>query len=122
MIKIDGIDYNVPIASLTRTADFLDKFAERTADGVLHRDLIGVYYNYEIEFGRAPSMAEYTLLYQKLTEPEEFHTITLPDEDGDLTFSGYVSGIRDELIRIRGSERYWMKLSCSVVAQSPSRT
>lgn len=122
MITIDGTTYNVPIASLSRTADFLDRFAERTADGVLHRDLIGVYYNYEIEFGRAPSMQEYTRLYQKLTEPQEFHTIILPDEDGDLTFSGYIAEIKDELIRIKGSTRFWMKLSCSMVAQSPART
>jgi len=50
MIIIDGIKYDMPIASMKANADMLDKYAERTVDGVLHRELIGVYDNYEIEF------------------------------------------------------------------------
>ena len=36
MITIDGIDYDIPVISITRKADFLSKFAERTEDGILH--------------------------------------------------------------------------------------
>ena len=50
MIVIDSIDYDIPIVSLSGQADMLDKYAERTVDGVLHRELIGVYDNYEIQF------------------------------------------------------------------------
>ena len=41
-IKIDGISYDVPLVSIKRTAEFLDKYAERTEDGDLKRELIGV--------------------------------------------------------------------------------
>ena len=120
-ITIDGVTYNVPVTSIKRSADFLDKFAERTADGVLHREIIGVYFNYKLQFGQA-SMVDYAALWDKLTEPVEFHTVVIPDEDGDLTFTAYFSGISDELVRVSGSTRYWKNLIVNFIAQEPARS
>ena len=120
-ITIDGTVYNVPVISIKRTADFLDKFAERTVDGKLHRELIGVYFNYSIKFGQA-TMTDYSLLWAKLTEPVEFHTIIIPDEDGDLTFSAYFSGISDEMVKVAGATRYWKNLVVNFIAREPART
>ena len=122
LITIDSTTYNVPVVAITRTADFLDKFAERTEDGVLHRELIGVYFNYTIQFGQAP-MADYALLWAKLTEAEEFHRVILPDEDGQtLEFYAYFAGISDKLVRVVGSTRYWKDLKVKFIAQSPAVT
>ncbi|MBG0770314.1 MAG: hypothetical protein H0S82_01320, partial [Anaerolineaceae bacterium] len=85
IVVIDGVTYQVPVISMKRKAEFLDKYAKRTADGTLHRELIGVYFNYQIQFGRGAT-AEYHRLWEKLTEPEEFHIVKVPDEDGFLTF------------------------------------
>lgn len=120
-ITIDGVVYNVPVISIKRSADFLDKYAERTVDGVLHRELIGVYFNYQIKFGQA-SMADYSLLWQKITEPEEFHTVIIPDEDGDLTFTAYFAGIKDEMVKVKGSNRFWKNLTINFIARSPARS
>lgn len=120
-ITIDGVTYNVPVRSIKRKADFLDKFAERTVDGVLHRELIGVYFNYQLQFGQA-SMTDYAALWEKLTEPEEFHTVVIPDEDGDLTFEAYFSNIADELVKVDGATRYWKNLTVNFIAQVPART
>lgn len=40
-ISIDGVEYMIPFVSIKREAPFLDKTAERTEDGELHRELIG---------------------------------------------------------------------------------
>lgn len=120
-ITIDGDTYEVPVISIKRTADFLDKFAERTVDGKLHRELIGVYFNYQLKFGQA-AMADYSALWEKLTEPEEFHTVVIPDEDGDLTFSAYFSGISDEMVKVSGESRYWKNLTVNFIAREPART
>ena len=120
-ITIDGVTYNVPVRSIKRTADFLDKFAERTVDGKLHRELIGVYFNYKLQFGQA-GMTDYAALWQKLTEPVEFHTIIIPDEDGDLTFTAYFSNVSDELVKVKGSGRYWKNLTANFIAREPART
>jgi hypothetical protein len=120
-ITIDGISYNVPVISIDRSADFLDKYAERTSDGKLKRELIGVYFNYQVKFGQAP-MADYTALWNKLTEPVEFHTVVVPDEDGNLTFVAYFSNVKDKLKRVAGSSRFWKDLSVNFIAQEPART
>lgn len=119
-ITIDENTYNVPVISLNRSADFLDKMAERTNDGVLHRELIGVFFNYQLKFGKA-SMADYALLYDKLTEPEEFHTVIVPTESGSVEFQAYFAGIKDNLKRIDGSLRYWTGLTVNFIAKEPGR-
>ena len=48
-IVIDGITFNIGVfADIKEAADFLDKFSNRTEDGDLKRELIGVYFNFLI--------------------------------------------------------------------------
>lgn len=120
-IIIDGETYNIPILSIKRKADFLDKYAERTADGVLHRELIGVYFNYQLKLGSTTDTTEYARLWEKLTEPEEFHTVIVPDEDGDYTFTAYFSNVGDELRRMKNAKNYWNSLTVNFIAKEPAR-
>ena len=122
MVVIDGEPYGVPVVSVKRTADFLDKYANRTEDGVLQRELIGVYFNYKLTFGPTSDTGEYARLWEKLTEPEEFHTVTVPDEAGDYTFTAYFSGVGDEMLRRYGEKNYWDNLTVSFTAQAPARS
>lgn len=122
-IVIDSTSYDIPILSIKRKAEFLDKYAERTEDGVLHRELIGVYFNYELAFGRTTDTTEYALLWAKLTEVEEFHTVTVPDFDGtggQYTFTAYFAGVSDELRRETASKTFWRNLVVNFIAQSPA--
>lgn len=120
-ITIDGVTYDVPVMEIKRKAEFLDKYAERTVDGKLHRELIGVYYNYYIKFGQA-TMADYAALWNKLTEPVEFHTVIVPDEDGDLTFTAYFASVADELVKVKSTNRFWKSLTAHFIAKEPART
>jgi len=118
-IIIDSITYNVPVISITRKADFLDKVAERTENGVLHRQLIGVYFNYQIKFGQTADVATYAALWQKLTEAVEFHTVTVPNESGNYTFTAYFSSVGDELRKSKSAINFWRNLTVNFIAQSP---
>lgn len=121
-VIIDTREYIVPVKKLTIRADALDKYAERTNDGVLHREMIGVYYNYEIEFASGYKYPdEYKLLWDKITEAKEFHDITLWDENGVHTFSGYFANPQNEILRIKGGITYWKSMSVSVVSKSPTK-
>lgn len=123
MITIDSVSYDIPILSIKRKAEFLDKYAERTEDGVLHRELIGVYFNYELQFGRTTDVAEYALLWNKLTEVEEFHEVSVPDFDGNgnqYTFTAYFSNVSDELRRETSAATFWKNLTVNFIAQSPA--
>ena len=119
-IVIDGTTYAIPVTSIKRNADFLDKYAERTEDGILHRELIGVYFNYTLRFGRSASASDYAALWNKLTEATEFHTVTVPDESGDFTFTAYFAGVSDEAIKIKGAVNFWNNLTVQFIAQEPA--
>lgn len=117
---IDGSQYQVNVEELTRTADFLDKCAERTESGELHRELIGVYINYKLKL-YCTDPQEYERLWQKLTEPVEFHMVTVPDGAGDYTFEAYFSGVGDRLLRQYGPRSYWTDLTVNFTAKRPAR-
>lgn len=120
-IVIDSITYDIPILSIKRKAEFLDKYAERTEDGVLHRELIGVYFNYELAFGRTHDTTEYAALWAKLTEVEEFHEVTVPNEDAaPFTFQAYFAGVSDELHKDTDAKTFWKNLVVNFIAQSPA--
>ncbi len=123
MIKIDGLEFDVPVIELSRKADFLDKFAKRTDDGGLQRELIGVYFNYQLKFGYVKNdtqAVEYQRLWNKLTEPVEFHTVTVLDEKGEYTFKAYFSNISDRKKTVY--QNYWQDLTVNFTAQVPARS
>lgn len=126
MIIIDGTTYNVPIIDMDETCDFLDKYAERSVDGVLHRELIGCYFNQQIKFGTPTSPTEvtaYAALWVKLTEATEFHTVTVPDTDGvDFTFIAYLSNVKRSLRKWNSAKTFWKSLTVNFIAQSPAVT
>ena len=122
MIVIDGDTFNIGVKSIKRKADFLDKYAQRTENGDLQRELIGVYFNYELEFAPTNDVAEYARLWDKLTEPEEFHQVTVPDENGNYTFTAYFSGVGDEIHRIKDGQPYFQVLKVNFTAKSPARS
>lgn len=122
MITIDGENYDVNVLTMTRTADFLDSYAERTVSGDLQRDLIGVYFNYQLTLDPGCNYEEYARLWDKLTEPVNFHTVTVPDESGDYTFTAYFSNVSDELRRQHAGKNYWKNLKVNFTAKSPARS
>ncbi len=122
MITIDGETFNIAVLSpIQRKADFLYKYAERTEDGVLHSELIGVYFNYQLKLGASADVTEYARLWEKLTEPVEFHTVTVPDEDGDYTFTAYFSSVGDEIHKSISARRFFKNLTVNFIAQAPAR-
>lgn len=122
IITIDGINYSIGVVKISRKANVFDKYAKRTVDGDLHREIIGVYYNYEIEFGSFWDMEQYDKLYDKLTEPQEFHIISVPTNKGIRTFKGYIAEVEDEIEYVENNNRIIKGLKCSFISKVPSRT
>jgi hypothetical protein len=126
MIIIDGETFDVPVIGLNERCDFLDKYAERTVDGKLHRELIGCYFNQQVQFGApvgASQRAAYAALWEKLSEPEEFHEVTVPDDDGvDFTFRAYFSNVSRQLRKWKSSQTAWKSMTVNFTAEEPART
>lgn len=121
MLTIDGQNYKIDVLSCKRTFDFLDKHAKRTENGDLKRELIGVYINYKLELGVGTDRAEYERLIDKLSEPVEFHTVTVPGTDGDYSFTAYFSNVADSLLLSHNKANYWKGLTVNFIAKKPAR-
>lgn len=119
---IDDDIYNIKVyTGIKRNADFLDKYAERTDDGDLQRELIGVYFNYKsIRFEKQTdkNYSEYERLYDKLTEAEEFHNI----EIAGTSFKAYFSNVSDEMYLYKNGRPYYRKLTVNFTAKMPARS
>jgi len=124
MLYIDGQAYDIGVISLKRTADFLDSEAtKRLENGDMYRDLIGVYFNYnlKLEPRTHKNGREYDRLWDKLTEPVEFHTVTVPYNNETQSFVAYFSNVSDELLMQSGGTNYWKNLSVNFKAKAPAR-
>lgn len=120
-ISIDGRYFSIPLVSVKRNFDFLDKYAERTEEGVLERELIGVYINYTMNFGVIDDDATYGELVDILSQPVPFHDFTVPTTNGSYSFRGYVSGLSDEMEKIYDETVRFQGLTCKYTAKVPAR-
>lgn len=119
VITIDGEDYSIGLVRIKRNCDVLDKVARRTVLGDLHREILGVYFNYDLEFGTFYDMETYSRLYNKLTERKEFHIIQVPTNKGFDTFKGYIAKVKDVIEYIGEREKRIKGLTCSFLAKEP---
>lgn len=126
LFTVDGTAYNVkvPVGGLKRSFDILDgPNAGRMLSGRMTRDIIGTYYNYELQIERDnASLAEYDQLYQVLSAPVDYHTVSFPYGQNTLTFQAYVTKGSDSLLRRSSNKNHWTGLSIQFVAMEPQRT
>ena len=121
-IIIDGLLYEVPVLSISRQAPVLDKSAERNILGDLTRELIGVYKNHRISFGAIVDPDLYYALYDKLTEPVPYHTVTLPDNGGTYSYTAYFASVEDEYKKFHNEKHTWKNLTVDFISKAPWRT
>ena len=124
-IIIDGVQYGtdehpVRITELKRKADILDKYAERSEDGELHREVIGTFHNYSLKLGvRKGDRELYNTLFDVLSAPVASHEVVLP-HDG-VSFRGYFSSIQDDIHLVDDDGFDAQGLQCNLVAMKPRR-
>lgn len=118
-IKIDDKTYEVPIVELQRKGDILDLTANRTEDGVLHRDVIGTYYNYTLTIGVINNPDLYNELWDVLTAPVASHWIELPHDH--VRFEGYFGSCKDNIALVTNDGFKAKGLSFNLVATRAAR-
>lgn len=124
LLSIDGQEYDVMLIKINRKADILDKYAQRVISGDLSREVIGTYYNYNLEFAYNDTPEKYNSLWLKLSEPTAFHDITIVDTIGMFSFKGYIASVSDEILYANPNnnyEREFKGLSCDIIAKLPAR-
>ena len=125
VVSIDGIYYNVriPENGIKRSFSIADTDnAGRLLDGTMVRDIVGTYYNYTVQFDtQLLSYEEYDRLYDQLSAPCEYHTITVPYGQDRITFHAYVTSGNDTLRTVKGGNK-WTGLSINFIAMAPYHT
>ena len=120
---IDGTLYEVPFVSISRTLDFLEKYAERTEDGDVKIETIGLYKNYTIEIGTIDDLQLYDQLIEHITDcKNRFHNVSLPDASKQFNFYGYFSSIKDETEKVLGTGARYKGLSWKMTSKKPYKT
>jgi hypothetical protein len=118
-IRIDGTEYKVRITNLKRKGDVLDLVANRTEDGVLHREIIGTYYNYTLGIETGGDMDEYNDFWWVVTAPSN-HMIILPYATEEI--EGYFGSCQDEIYFINADGMRVKGFTCNMVAVRAART
>lgn len=117
---IDGVVYKIPLVSISRNGDFLEKYANRTEDGNMNMETIGFYKNYTITIGTLDDPEEYDRLYEHISDTENrFHTVVLPDASKDFVFTGYFSSIKDEVLKCYGESTQYKGLTWKMTSRKP---
>ncbi len=117
---IDGITYTIPLVSIKRTADFLEKYAERTEDGDIKIETIGIYKNYTINIGLIDDAKTYDKLFNHITDcTNRFHHVSLPDASKQFDFYGYFSSISDEVEKVFDSGAQYKGLTWKMTSKKP---
>ena len=120
---IDGTTYNIPLVSIKRTADFLEKYAERTEDGDIKIETIGVYKNYTINIGLIDDVGTYDALFEHITDcTNRFHHVILPDAGKQFDFYGYFSSISDEVEKVLATGAQYKSLTWKMTSKKPFKT
>lgn len=124
VFSVDGVEYpGVNVISLERTGAVLDgSNAGRTMDGAMKRDIIGTYYNFNLELTSDYSdLEQYDALYEVITAPVDSHTITMPYGQGTITFEAYVANVTDNLLHRQDSFSKWNNMKVNFIAMEPQR-
>lgn len=126
MLTVDGKNYNVLIKADTLQREF--EIAEGAGslafiDGDEDPDVIGTYYHYSMEIDtRMTAPEEYDALFEVLSAPAKYHTVTFPYGQSKLTFEARITGGGDTFRRKVGGKNYWGELSLTFKAKKPQRT
>ena len=122
---IDDVEYDpktLAIKSINRSFQVLDgSKAGRSLGGSMLRDIIGTYYNYTITFDAKIGHEDvYEQLYETLSAPVDYHTLSLPFANKTITQKMYVTSGNDKLVRFRkDGENFFNELSIQFVAMNP---
>ena len=90
--------------------------------GDYFRDIIGTYYDYEMEVEPDPSAPEdYDAFYEMISAPVESHSVVVPYGQGTMTYDAMVStGDDTKRDKINGVTR-WTGLKVKFSAKKPQR-
>lgn len=122
LVTIDSNTFDIGIIKITRKASFSKESLGITLDGRKHYDVKGTYFDYDVHFNvKAMNVNDYDTLYELLTEPTEYHTVTLPYGQSTITFIASVKVSEDSLVKNFNEMKKWSGFKVTFEALEPQK-
>lgn len=123
MVTLDNVQYKVRVKIRSLNRSFRIEESERSGavkSGDYFRDIIGTYYDYEMEVEPDPSAPEdYDAFYEMISAPVESHSVVVPYGQGTMTYDAMVStGDDTKRDKINGVTR-WTGLKVKFPRRNP---
>lgn len=123
VVTIDSASFDVGVVYIKRQARIPDgpnQGESKRGDWI--RDVYGTFYDYILAFDTSAGLtkADYDTLYQLITSPVEFHTLTVPYGQATLTFFAGITGAEDNVL-LMDDGTVWGNLSITFRAKAPQR-
>lgn len=123
VVTIDSASFDVGVVYIKRQARIPDgpnQGESKRGDWI--RDVYGTFYDYILAFDTSAGLtkADYDTLYQLITSPVEFHTLTVPYGQSTMTFFAGITGAEDNVI-LMDDGTVWGNLSITFRAKAPQR-
>lgn len=125
-ITVDNVTYRVLVEydTLKRSFDLMEGSNSGTAiTGRSIRDIIGTAYTYSMTVLADPNYpTDYDSFYYKISEPVDYHTITLPFGQSTLTFEAKIISGNDVYKGFYGDYKRWDQMEIKFQPMQPQRT
>lgn len=123
MFSVDGLQWNLP-CDIERTAEMeASEISGMLLNKQYFNDVIGTYLRYTVTivvpFG---GEAEYSQLYEILTDPVDAHSFVLPYNRDNISITGRVERISDIYKRLPNGGVFWRGISFEVISNAPTKT
>jgi hypothetical protein len=122
---MDDVTYHLRARYETISRSFRIKDGENAGDmlsGLYRRDMVGTYYDYEIQVEPDPQYPlDYDNFYQAISAPVNSHRITLPYGQSTITFDAMVTGGSDRYKGEVAKRKRWDGLQVQFTAIAPYR-
>ena len=121
-LTIDGTEFSLP-CSVTRQADIKGSdISGELLNGDYFNDVLGTYMRYSVNLAvPIGKEAEYTTLYEILTDPVSSHKFILQYNQGTITLTARVETVKDKYVGEVGSAKIWRSTTFDIISNKPSK-
>lgn len=121
---IDGVRWNYP-CTIERVAEVTSsEISGMMLNKTYFNDVLGTWMKYTVAIAIPTGHeAEYTEIYELLTDPVSYHTFELPYnyQSGGLTLVARVQTVSDSYVRLPQGRQTWRKTRFEIIANHPTK-
>lgn len=120
--SVDGIEWEYP-CTIEREAEVTaSEISGMMLNKTYFNDVLGTWMKYTVAIAvPMEQVAEYSAIYEILTDPKPYHEFVLPYNGGTIPLTARVQTVSDAWVRLQGNRNYWRKTRFDIIANAPTK-